>query len=398
MNLMDEQRANPEPLIPEKQPSEDREERPRISNQEVLNGILWVVCNGAAWKDLPDLYPSLVTCHHRFREWGHQQKNQLEQPIMNPDIFAEWMRRQGRRVYHTKSSYWYEAGPHVLQAFPYHWLIQPSKEEIRSLMLRTGTMAMRYSTPLEFPGGKVSYHVILKPPYNIDMLKNQARNGVKRGLNRFKIEQISFERLATEGWLLQQDTLVRQDRLRSMTQAEWERICYSAQNLSGFEAWAAIADNELAGAVIICRIADVFNVPYAMSHSKFLGDHVNNVIFYTASCEMLGREGVKEIFFTVQSLDAPASVDEFKFRMGLMPKAVCQHVDFHPGLTPFAAASVHALITQQLRRDPSNPVIAKAEGLLRFYLQGKQAISEQDWPDCLSECKAKFLGTPVVQQ
>jgi transposase len=60
MNLMDEQRANPEPLIPEKQPSEDREERPRISNQEVLNGILWVVCNGAAWKDLPDLYPSLV--------------------------------------------------------------------------------------------------------------------------------------------------------------------------------------------------------------------------------------------------------------------------------------------------------------------------------------------------
>lgn len=317
---------------------------------------------------------------------------------MNPDTFAEWMLRQGRRIYHTKSSYWYEAGPRVLQAFPYHWLIQPSREEIRGLMLRTGMLSVRYSTPLEFPGGKVSYHVVLKPPYNMDVLKNQARNGVKRGLEHFKVVQIPFERLATEGWILQQDTLARQDRLRSMTQAEWERICYSAKDLPGFEAWAAISGDELAGAVIICRIDDVFNVPYAMSHSKFLCNHVNNAIFYTASREMLSREGITEIFFTVQSLDAPASVDEFKFRMGLIPKPVCQHVDFHPWLTPFATPSVQAWTARQLKRDPSNPIMAKAEGMLRFYLEGKRNIAEQDWPTCLSEQRNKFLELPTSQK
>ncbi|MBK9209144.1 MAG: hypothetical protein IPL71_12905 [Anaerolineales bacterium] len=210
---------------------------------------------------------------------------------MNEEIFAEWMRRQGHRVFHTASSYWYDAGPRVLQAFPYHWLITPDEQEIRDLMLGHGIVALRYSTPLDFQNGMVSYHVTLRKPYELEMLRSQARNGVRRGLDHFKVQQISFERLATEGWVLQQDTLARQDRLRSMTQKEWERICRSAADLPGFEAWAAISNDELAGAVIICRIADVFNVPYAMSHSRFLADHVNNAVFFSVSREILGREG-----------------------------------------------------------------------------------------------------------
>lgn len=302
---------------------------------------------------------------------------------MNAETFAEWMRRQGHQVIRTASSYWYDAGPRVLQAFPYHWLITPDEKEIRDLMLKHGIAALRYSTPMDFPNGMVSYHVVLHKPYQLEDLRSQARNGVKRGLEHFRVEQISFERLATEGWVLQQDTLARQDRLRSMTQQEWENLCRSAEGLPGFETWAAISNNELAGAVIICRIDDVFNVPFAMSHSRFLADHVNNVIFYSVSCEMLNREGVSNIFFTVQSLDAPANVDEFKFRMGFEPKAVRQRVDFHPLLNPFATPAVHTLTEKLLQRDPSNPTLAKAEGMLRFHVEGKRSIAEQAWPKCL---------------
>ena len=303
---------------------------------------------------------------------------------MNAETFAEWMRRQGHQVIRTASSYWYDAGPRVLQAFPYHWLITPDEKEIHDLMVKHGIAALRYSTPLDFPKGMVSYHVVLNRPYTLEMLRSQARNGVKRGLEHFKVERISFERLATEGWVLQQDTLARQDRLRSMTQKEWEHLCRSAEGLPGFEAWAAISNNELAGAVIICRIDDVFNVPYAMSHSRFLPNHVNNVIFFSVSCEMLGREGISSVFFTVQSLDAPADVDEFKFRMGFEPKAVRQRVDFHPALNPFATPAVHTLTGKLLQRDPSNPLLAKAEGMLRFHVEGKRRIAEQAWPKCLT--------------
>jgi hypothetical protein len=306
---------------------------------------------------------------------------------MNAETFAEWMRRQGHQVFRTASSYWYDAGPRVLQAFPYHWLITPDEKEIRDLMLSNGVVALRYSTPLDFPNGMVSYHVVLHKPYELDMLRSQARNGVKRGLDHFKVEQISFERLATEGWVLQQDTLARQDRLRSMTQQEWELLCRSADGLQGFEAWAATSNGELAGAVIICRIDDVFNVPYAMSHSRFLADHVNNVIFFSISREMLGREGVSGIFFTVQSLDAPPNVDEFKFRMGLEPKAVRQRVDFHPLLKPFATPAVHNWTQKLLQRDPSNPRLAKAEGMLRFHVEGKRDLAEQTWSECVAAQK-----------
>lgn len=306
---------------------------------------------------------------------------------MNAETFAEWMRRQGHRVFRTASSYWYDAGPRVLQAFPYHWLITPDEKEIRDLMLKHGVISLRYSTPFDFPKGMVSYHVVLQKPYELEMLRSQARNGVKRGLDHFKVEQISFDRLATEGWVLQQDTLARQDRLRSMTRKEWQLLCLSANGLPGFEAWAAISNNELAGAVIICRIDDVFNVPYAMSHSRFLADHVNNVIFYTVSREMLGREGVSGVFYTVQSLDAPANVDEFKFRMGFEPKAVRQRVDFHPLLNPFATPTLHAWTRKLLQRDPSNPQLAKAEGMLRFHVEGKRDLAEQTCPECLSSQK-----------
>jgi hypothetical protein len=310
---------------------------------------------------------------------------------MNPETFAEWMRRQGHKVYRTESSYWYVAGPRVLQAFPYQWQISPSLEELQSLMQEHGILALRYSTPLESRQGKVSYHVVLRSPYTLEGLRSQARNGVKRGLKHFRVERISFDRLATEGWALQQDTLDRQDRLRSMDQEEWERLCRAAEGLPGFEAWAAVKDSELAAALIVCRIDDVFNVPYALSHRKHLGNYVNNALFYATSCEMLSRAGIREIFFTVQSLDAPPTVDDFKFRMGLIPIAVRQCVEFHPWLKPFATPGLHWLAERLLQRKSSSPLIAKAEGMLRFHVKGQKPLAEQEWPECLAAGKDELL-------
>ncbi len=306
---------------------------------------------------------------------------------MNAEIFAEWMRRQGHHIYRTASSYWYDAGPRVLQAFPYHWLISPSEEEIHDLAIKHGIVALRYSAPLTFPKGMVSYHIVLHMPYELASLKSQARNGIKRGQEQFQMEQISFERLATEGWALQSDTLVRQDRLRSMKQSAWIRLCRSADGLPGFEAWAAVSGGQLAGAVIVCRIDDVFNVPYAMSRTCCLSNHVNSVLFYSVSCEMLKREGVNAVFFTVQSLDAPANVDEFKLRMGFEPKAVRQCVQFHPLLTRLATPGILARTQKLLQRDPSNPFLAKAEGMLRFHVEGERPITEQVWPECVASQK-----------
>jgi hypothetical protein len=214
---------------------------------------------------------------------------------------------------------------------------------------------------------------------------------VKKGLEHCQVERISFERLADEGWNLQQDTLDRQGRLSSMTQAEWQHLCLAASDLPGFEAWAATVQGELGAAQITARVEDTFCVPFAASHRKFLNNHVNNVLFFTVSTNFLAREGIKEIFFCLHSLDAPPSVDEFKFRMNFIPKPVRQRVVFHPWLKPFTSWGTHAFIMKLTKRYPESPVLAKAEGMLRFNLKGKLPLVKQEWPEVLSEEKTKFL-------
>jgi hypothetical protein len=314
---------------------------------------------------------------------------------MNPETYIEWLRRQGHRVYQTESSYWYTAGPRVLQAFPYHWLIQPTEQEILKLMLSKGIASLRYSTPLEAPEGMASYHVVLRNPYTLEMLRSQARNGVKKGLGIFQVERISFERLAHEGWILQQDTLDRQGRLSSMAQSEWQRLCLATNDLPGFEAWAAIAEGELAAAQITVQVDDTFCVPFAASHRKFLNNHVNNALFYTTSTNFLSRPGITGIFYCLHSLDAPPSVDEFKFRMGFHAKPVRQRVVFHPWLRPFTNWRVHAWLSRLTQRYPENPTLAKAEGMLRFNLKGKLPLTAQEWPEILADEKAKLVDSAV---
>ncbi len=304
---------------------------------------------------------------------------------MDPEHFAEWYRRQGHHILRSQSSYWFDAGPRVYQALPFGWLIEPSEREIRSLMLKHGIFSLRYSAPLESSSGKVSYHVTLSNPYNLELLRSQARNAVKRGLDKCAVEQIPFERLAGEGWNLQRDTLDRQARNGSMHEAEWRMICLSAVGLEGFEAWAAIVEDELAAGLIICRVNDTFYVPYAFSHRKFLDYYVNNALFYSVSCNVLARQGINKIFFTVQSLDAPKSVDDFKFRMGLHAKAVRQRVEFHPLIEPFITGTTHKMVSKLLERYPERGGIAKAEGMIRFYLQGRIPLEQQEWPECVAQ-------------
>jgi hypothetical protein len=310
---------------------------------------------------------------------------------MNVDILSEWYRRQGHHVIHTASSFWYDAAPSIYQAFPFDWLIEPSESELRGMMLEHGIISLRYSTTMDASAGKVSYHVTLSNPYNLEMLRSQARNAVRRGLTNCQVECIPFERLAEEGWNLQQDTLDRQDRIGSINKDEWKRICLSAIGLEGFEAWAAIVDTELAALLLTARIGDTFYVLYACSHRKYLDRYVNNALFYTFSHNMLARQGINGIFFTVQSLDAPKSVDEFKFRMGFKAKAVRQRVIFNPIIKPFANNTTHKLLVKLLKRYPNNNFLLKADGMLRFYLEGKLPQEQQEWPDCLNQSKPSFI-------
>ena len=69
MDLTEAQWSFIESLIPPSPRRPDRRGRPWRDPRDVLNGILWILCTGAPWKDLPERYPPYQTCHRRFQQW-----------------------------------------------------------------------------------------------------------------------------------------------------------------------------------------------------------------------------------------------------------------------------------------------------------------------------------------
>ena len=311
---------------------------------------------------------------------------------MNADIFAEWLVSQGHSVVRTTSSYWYDKSSQVYQAFPYHWLIQPTEEELIDLLRKKRAIALRYSKPIDSIPGCISYHAIYdEPSYTLDGLDRRSRQNIRKGLNNCSVEPISFERYAKDGWLLEKDTLDRQGRRTRQSQETWHRNCMAAADLPGFEVWGALVDDRLAATLFIFQMEDCCEMIFQQCHRDYLNLRVNNALTFVVTQTMINRPNIKSIFYALHSLDAPCSVDEFKFRMGYTAKPVRQRIVFNPMLEPLAGSFLHKITARLLRRYPSNYIFAKAEGMLRFHMQGKCRLNDQDWPECLIDSKINLI-------
>jgi|CZKH01.1.fsa_nt_gi hypothetical protein len=297
---------------------------------------------------------------------------------MTPDIYAEWLRRQGQRVIRTDSSYWHSAGMGVFQAFPYHWLIEPGPKELRELMVRHRGIALRYSMPAhDVQNGASCYHAVYTGrDYDFEMLGGWARKNVRRGLRNCTVGPISFERYLEEGWVLRVDTLARQQRQVKESRQDWRRRYAAASGLEGFEVWAAEVNGRLAATLVTFQMDGWAYMLYQQCHSDYLREHVNNALSFVVTQSLVRKSDIRGIFYGMQSLDAPPSVDEFKFRMGYEAKAVRQRIAFHPYLAPLVNQFTYRASKCLSAWHPANRLLAKAEGMFRFCLAAKDASAQ----------------------
>ncbi len=316
---------------------------------------------------------------------------------MNAEIFAEWLRRQGHRVVQTESSYWFDASPRVYQAFPYHWLIRPEEEELTDFLRQNTAIGLRYSTPVDSPVGRISYHAVYeRAEYTLEMLDRRTRQNVRTGLNRCRVVPISLQRLAEEGWSLEVDTVNRQGRSARMTEETWKRRCLSACALPGFEAWGALVEDRLVASLLSFQMDDCCELISQQCHREFMNARVNHALAFSLTQTMMSRPGIRSIFYTLQSLDAPSSVDDFKFRMGYFARKVRQRVVFHPWLRPAIGPTCLAVARKLAASNPAISVFPKAIGMLQFCVEGERPLEDQAWPECLGRSdEATGLGNPT---
>jgi len=57
-----------QPLLPA-ETATPRAGRPWAEHRKIINGIFWVLCSGAPWRDLPERYGPWKTVYNRFNRW-----------------------------------------------------------------------------------------------------------------------------------------------------------------------------------------------------------------------------------------------------------------------------------------------------------------------------------------
>ena len=313
---------------------------------------------------------------------------------MNASIFAEWLIRQGHHIARSESGCWYDAAPRVYQSFPYHCIRLPREGELPQLLRDHRALCARYSTHPGANGGCVSYHAVCdNKAYALEALDRRTRQNVRRGLKECGVEPIPLTRVADEGWELEADTCRRQTRQSAFTKKSFRIRVNAAEGLPGFEAWGAVVGGRLAAYLLALRVDDTLELLSQACRTECLRNSPNHALVFVATREFIRRPDVRSVFYTVQSLDAPSNVDEFKFRMGYTAKPIRQRVAFHPLIAPLVNKLSYAGLRQLRKFWSYKPYLTKAEGMFRFYLSGKASASEQDWPECLSANKAELLNT-----
>jgi transposase len=65
--LRPEEWVRVKPLLPPE--NSGKKGRPRLDNQTMLNGMLWITRSGAPWRCLPDCYGKWQGVYARYQKW-----------------------------------------------------------------------------------------------------------------------------------------------------------------------------------------------------------------------------------------------------------------------------------------------------------------------------------------
>ena len=300
---------------------------------------------------------------------------------MTPEVFGEWLRRQGNMVVCSGDDVWFELGGRVLQHFPTHLEIDPADGTAADVLKRSRALALRYCASPSSLCGMPSYYVGFRQErYGYECLGHRTRKNVRKGLRHASVRPISFEDLADKGWALFEDTLARQRRGLTRTRQQWAQRCRTAADLLGFEAWGAFIQGELAGSLLTFSMPDCCYLVQQQSRSDALALNVNNALTFTVMSELSERSPGALFVYGLGSLDAGPGVDEFKFHMGFEAVPVKQRVIFHPAIPPAVLHAGHLIVRGLAARRRTSGSLNKVEGLLRFALASGEGQAQEQAP------------------
>lgn len=236
----------------------------------------------------------------------------------------------GYRVIETRTCFWYAPQRMLFKSLPVHHIVNPSADEIASVLMRGPGIAVRYPGPTGNASPEGGMYVCADRGYDLHSLSPSARSHTRRGLARCEVRRIEFNYLARNGYSLLEDTTFRQTGGRPpVTPARWERFCQIAARTDDIEAWGAFAENRLAASIVGMLIDDCFYIHLQKSATAMLKYYPNNALMFELTRRKLA-EGVAEVSHGQVALAASPGLDTFKRAMGFKVQPFNERIEFNP--------------------------------------------------------------------
>lgn len=253
---------------------------------------------------------------------------------MNNQTYAEYMLRQGDKIYETETCYWHEYRPFFYIAIPQFKIFNVPPSETRSLQLRKAWAGLMYSCEKGW-NGTTDYWSINDPLYDLSFLSRSSRRQTRQGLEKCEIKELDWDQLDREGVSINRDALKRQGRKKwrpvLTNQKLWHRRMQVSKNYPDVKAWGAFVDSQLAAYNIAVRLDDDALFLSTSSLTKYLEYRSNNALIFTAFQELF-RQGAKRVIYGV--IPQNESLAHFEEGMGLSRLSIKHRLNLNPLLIP----------------------------------------------------------------
>lgn len=289
---------------------------------------------------------------------------------MGAEAYASLLEKAGHHIVRTASAWWYDAHPRWYQSIPYHTELTPSAAELKAVFGQ-GAWVLRYTCPIT-AGTSCYRSACADTDYGLSTLSSTARRATRRGLERCTVRRFPFAELERRGGLeLSRSTLVRQHRkVPADHDRSWRRHYAAADEIDAAECWGAFAGDELAAFLIAVTVDESVYLPVLKSSGDHLSQYPNNALVYSFTRHALGRPGVSEVSWGLESLlPGIDGLERFKRGMGFEHLPMGQRIEMTGWLDVALRGPATWAVQQLATRGRGGHTIGRAAATLRLHTE-----------------------------
>jgi hypothetical protein len=234
---------------------------------------------------------------------------------------ARFYRAWGYRTWSRLGTLWIDSGRFSVISVPCSCPVATSRTAVEQLLRDTGRLAAQFPTTADTGVQRNSYWV-RDPGYGPAALQKQFRQHVSRHRGRCEVRPVDWPELATRGYGVLHDALVRQSRAGDMTREAWQECCRVATEIPNLTATGCTVDGDLAAFLIswiaerCCYVLMYYRSPrfddFRPSH-KLIADFTRQTI---------RRADVDAITLGRDLVPLQGAIGDFKRHAGYQPEPI----------------------------------------------------------------------------